>query len=253
MARMTSWREAADSLRRDLEGVVGGRLRALLVYEAHGILGDQPGSSGAGGDADIRHEDLVHTLGVVDDLGVEDFVRLTGLAPAWEKRRLAVPLLLAPRELARSLDAFPLEFAQILAHHVMVVGDNPFAGMHLEREDLRRACETQVKSHLLHLREGYLQTGGDPRKVAELVAASAVPLKALLANIARLHGVHARSADALLHFVENRLAAASAGLRPIVLIGTRKDALRGPDTADTLPRYLEAMEQLANVVDGWTL
>jgi hypothetical protein len=182
---------------------------------------------------------------------VDDFVRLAALASGWERRHLAVPLLLSPGDLARSFDAFPLEFSQILARHVLIMGEDPFAGATIERGDLRRACETQVRSHLLHLREGYLQTGGDPRKVAQLVEGSAVALRALLVNIARLHAVHPRSADALLHFLEQHLAAASAGLRPVVLIGTRHDSLRGPDVAEILPRYLDSMEQLARLVDEW--
>jgi hypothetical protein len=252
MARLTSWREAADGLRRDLEGIVGGRLRALVVYEAHGLLGDVPGTSDTTSDAEIRHADLVHTLALVDDLSADDLARAAAFAPSWEKSRLAVPLVLSPRELARSLDAFPLEVAQILARHVVVAGHHPFEGLSVDPQDVRRACETQVKSHLLHLREGYLQAGGDARKVAELVAASATPLRALLVSLARLHGEHARSPEALLRFLESRLNLATDGFRPVVLLGSRQSGVRGPDLSDAFPAYLAAVGQLARVVDEWT-
>jgi hypothetical protein len=252
MARVTSWREAADGLRRDLEGIVGPRLQALLVYEAHGLLGDLLASSETTTDADLRHEDLVHTLAVVDNFGIEDLTRLAKLAPTWEKRHLAVPLFLDPRELSRSLDAFPLELSQILAHHVVIAGADPFTGLSVNHNDLRRACETQVKSHLLHLREGFLQAGGDTRKVAALVGASAVPLRALLVNIARLHDVHARSADALLHFLQERLTLTVEGLRPVVKLPLAKGT-RGPEVAGLFQGYLQAVEHLARLVDEWTL
>jgi hypothetical protein len=129
MARTIPWREAAEGLHHDLEQALGPRLRALVVYEAHGILSDAAGPAEGLADAQIRHEDLVHTLAVVDALNLADLSRLATLAPGWEKRRLAVPLFLAPGELAHSLDAFPLEFAQILAHHVLVAGQDPFAGL----------------------------------------------------------------------------------------------------------------------------
>jgi hypothetical protein len=93
--------------------------------------------------------------------------------PAWRRERLATPLILPEDEFRRSLDAFPLEFGEIVRVHERVFGDDPFAGIAVTREDLRRACETQIKSHLLHLREGYLESGGRPEAVAELVAASA--------------------------------------------------------------------------------
>jgi hypothetical protein len=252
MARLTSWRDAAESLRRDLDALVGRRLRALVVYEAHGVLSDVPGTSETTVDAEIRHEDLVHTLALVDDLSVDDLGRLAALTAAWEKRGLAIPLILSPRELARSLDAFPLEYSQILARHVVVFGEHPFKDLAVDPQDLRRACETQVKSHFLHLREGYLQAAGDARKVGDLVAASAPPLRALLVNLARLHGANARSPEALLHFLESTLNVPTDGLRPIVLYGTRSSSFRGPDLADAYPAYHAAVAYLARLVDEWT-
>lgn len=252
MSSQSSWREAVESLSRDLDAIVGPRLRALVVYEAHGLAGDMAGSSESSIDADIRHEDLVHALAVVEGLSVSDWSRLAALAPAWEKRHLAVPLFLSPGELARSFDAFPLEFAQILARHVVVAGEDPFQGMTIDREDLRRACETQTRSHLLHLREGYLQTGGDSRKVAELLAASARPLRALLVNIARLHGVNARSSDALVHFVQDRLHLPADGLRPVV-DPPKRSGKPGSELADAFPAHLDAIERLAKLVDEWTV
>jgi hypothetical protein len=244
------WRDAVDGLQRDLAGVVGERLRCLLVYEAHGTSLDAPAqSSGAG----IRHENLAHTLALVEELGFDDLNRLSALAAGWEKRGLAVPLLLAPRELARSLDSFPLEFAQILARHTIVFGDDPFTGQSIDRNDLRRACETQVRSHLVHLREGYLQSGGDARLVADLVAASAVPLRALLVNIGRLNDIELEPPAALLDTLEKRWHLDAAGLRPVVLPGGRASALKGPGLADVFPRYLQAVEQLARLVDEWAL
>jgi hypothetical protein len=59
----------------------------------------------------------------------------------------------------------------------------------LRQADLRRACETQVKSHLVHLREAFIESGGRPGAVASLVGASAPAFTALLRNVARLNGV----------------------------------------------------------------
>jgi len=251
MARLTSWREAAESLRRDLDGIVGPRLRALVVYEAHGVSGDLPGTSEATSAPDLRHEDLTHTLALVEDLSADDLARMAALTAAWEKRGLAIPLIFSPRELARSLDAFPLEFSQILARHVVIAGDQPFQGLAVEPRDLRRACEAQVKSHFLHLREGYLQAGGDPRRVTELVAASAPPLRALLVHLAKLHGLDAQSPEALLQFLESRLNLPTDGLRPVVLLGTRPAGFRGLELSDAYPGYLAAVERLARLVDEW--
>ena len=41
----------------------------------------------------------------------------------------------------------------------------------------------------MHLREGYIETGGEHRAVAKLVAAAIPPFRALVKNVARLDGV----------------------------------------------------------------
>lgn len=244
-----TWRRAVEALEADLRSVLDRRLRSLVVYEAHGLLGDTAAADG--GDGEIRHDDHIHTLAVVDGLSYQDLARLAPLAANWSKAGLAAPLLLPPRDLARSLDAFPLEFSQIVARHVVVAGDDPFVDARVSDEDLRRACETQARSHLLHLREGFIEAAGNPRAVASLVAASAVPLRALLVNLARLYGAEARTPAALEHFVETRLHIGLAGLRPL-LQARRAEALRDLDAGAFFPAYLSAVEQLVSTVDEWT-
>ena len=251
MASSRSWRQAAEGLATDIRAVVDARLRALLVYEAHGLLGDAGAGPAIAGETEILQDDHVHTLAVVEHLSYDDLARLAPLAANWQKQGLAVPLFLAPGELRRSLDAFPLEFSQILARHVVIAGDDPFAGFGVTDVDLRRACETQVRSHLLHLREGFLQAAGNPRRVSELVAASVVPLRALIVNIARLHGVDAHGPDALARFVEERLGLVTKGLTPL-LSAKRPEQVRDLDAGAFFPDYLRAVEQLATLVDEWT-
>jgi hypothetical protein len=248
MASIATWRKAVDALVADIRGVVDARLRSLLVYEAHGALSDAGSPPPA--DDEIHHENHVHTLALVDGLGHADLVRLAPMAAAWQKNGLAVPLFLPPDELRRSLDAFPLEFTQIVARHIVIVGDDPFVNTAVSEQDLRRACETQVRSHLLHLREGFLQAGGSPKGVAELVAASVVPLRALLVNVARLYGVNARTPEALARFVEEHLHLGADGLRP--LLSKRPEKVKDLDAGAFFPGYLRAVEQLAGVVDEWT-
>ena len=253
MASRHSSQDAVGLLRRDLEQVLGPRLLALVVYEGHGLHGDLPGAADAAGDVtDAGHGRLVHTLAVVDALGTEDLARMAALAAGWEKAQLALPLIFDRTELARSLDAFPLEFSQILAGYRVVLGDDPLAGMSVLKDDLRRACEAQVKSHLVHLREGYLQTAGRRDDVLRLVVASTVPLRALLVNIARLHGVRIRTPEDLAAFVEERLHVPATGLKPILALADGK-AKGGGDGADLFPRYLEALQQLARLVDEWII
>jgi hypothetical protein len=233
-----------DALVTDLRTILDARLRSLVVYEAHGLMGEAAA-------ADSAPDGHVHSLAVVERLGYEDLVRLAPLAAGWRQRGLAVPLFLGPAELPRSLDAFPLEFAQIVARHTVVVGEDPFAGLAVAERDLRRACETQARSHLLHLREGFLEAAGHPGRVAELVNASAAPLRALIANIARLYGVEAQGPAGLERFVAEQLQLDVTGLRPLLSPKSSRH-LRDADAGAFFENYLRAVEQLAALVDEWT-
>src|SRR4029453_17238543 len=71
----------------------------------------------------------------------------------------------------------------------LVYGDNPFSSATIASDDVRRACEQQAKSHLLHLREAFIESGGRPTDVAELVTTSAPAFTLLLRNVARLNSV----------------------------------------------------------------
>src|SRR5918993_5094044 len=167
---METWRHAAAALVTDLRRVFAGRLRSLVAYGAC-VEGDS--------DAPLT------CLALVESFGISDLEACARLTHQWKRHSLAIPLILPDQEFRRSLDAFPLEYAEILRAHERIFGADPFEEVVLSREDLRRACETQVKSHLVHLREGFMETGGRPQAISTLVAASAPAFAALLRNVAR--------------------------------------------------------------------
>jgi hypothetical protein len=202
----------------DLQRIFGARLHSLVAY----------------GPED--HPDGIHTLALVDRL---DFQDLTACAPRtsdWQRAGAAVPLLLSREEFQRTLDVFPLEYGGIIASHQLITGENVLAGIRVAEADLRRGCELQAKSHLIHLREGYVETGGDPARVARLIAASAPALGALMENLRQLDSE----------------AAARAGLTPELV---REVASAGAtyiaDPSPLLARYLSNVERLWQEVDRW--
>jgi hypothetical protein len=234
---MHSWRPAAAALADDLTRVFAGRLRSVVAYGAR-VDGDE--------------EAPLTCLALVESIGMSDLDACARLSPAWERRHVATPLILPEHEFRRSLDAFPLEYGEILRAHERVFGPDPFEGASIAREDLRRACETQIKSHLLHLREGYVESAGRPRAVADLVATSAAAFAALLRNVARLGG--STTADRTTATLEGARAAGLAdGTIADVLALERRATIPTTDAARLFPDYLTAVEQLARAVDSWRM
>src|SRR5262249_45210535 len=128
----------------------------------------------------------IRTMALVESLTEQDLRGCAARVGSWHGAGLATPLLVPAAELPRSLDAFPLEFDAIVADHVVISGNPPFDGATVDVADVRRACEVQARGHLLHLREGFVEAGGNSHALAVLIVDSAAPLSALLAALARL-------------------------------------------------------------------
>jgi len=232
----SSWRHAAAALVTDLRHVFAERLRSLVAYG--------PQIEGAG--------DMPLTcLALVDSLAVSDLEACARHAHGWERQGLAIPLILPAEEFRRSLDAFPLEYGEIIRAHERVFGSDPFEHVSISHDDLRRACETQIKSHLVHLREGFMESGGRPQAVASLVTASVPAFAALLRHVARLSGAAASSVRTEATLEGARVAGLPEVIVSSVLALDRPSSIPTTDAARLFPEYLAAVEQLARVVDTW--
>jgi len=201
---------AIAALERDLQKIFGARLQSLVAYGQR------------------------HTLAVVETLTADDLRACARRAAAWHDGKLATPLLLASNEFGSALDAFPLEFGAILADHTIVAGRNPFAGLSVDPDDLRRAIEVQARSHLLHLREGFVETRGNSDALAMLIVESAPAFAGLLKNVSRLDG---------------RAAAGPAADAIVALVGVHE--ISGAEAERLFPPYLEAVERLVAHIDKW--
>ncbi len=233
---MTStWQAAADALVVDLRHVFGTRLRSVVSY---------------GPKIEGREDAPLSCLALVSSLTVADLESCAQRSARWERSGIATPLLVPDDEFRRSLDAFPLEYGEIIRAHAHVYGDDPFAGASIARDDLRRACETQIKSHLVHLREGFIEAGGRPAAVARLVTASAPAFAALLRNVARLNGV--TSSDRMTATLDGARAADLPGSIVSELLALEQPAaVPTGDPARLFPEYLAVVEHLARTVDAW--
>lgn len=220
------------SLLHDLRRIFSGRLVSIVAYGAPAL---RPAPS----------------LAVVESLTLDDLAACAAQAGGWHRAGAATPLLLTRDEFSRSADAFPIEYAEMHATATVLDGEDPFAifgGVALD--DLRRACEVQVRSHLLHLREDYLECGGRPRDVAALVADSAAGFAILLRHLARLDGLTPSTTGELAVFVAQRTHLDAHLIDDLLALAdpAKKSAV---DAARIFPAYLAAVANLARVVDEW--
>lgn len=215
----------------DLQHIFGERLQAFVAY----------GPSGA---------DPAPGLAIVRTITADDLERCAAHAAAWQRAGCATPLLLTRDEFAGSLDAFPIEYGEILDTHRVIFGVDPFAGLTIHTEDLRRECETQVKSHLVHLRENYIECRGRQAAVSALVAEAAPAFRLILRRLARLDGFAADHDADLGAYAAKRPGLDARVVGAVLALASHRSA-SGVDAIRIYPDYLAAVEQLWHFIDGW--
>jgi len=220
------------ALERDLRAIFTDRLQSIVSY--------RPVTDAA--------SPLLPTLATIRQLTVDDLRACASQVDRWHDAGLATPLLLTGGEFARALDAFPLEFGAIIADYTVIAGDDPFFGLSIEVTDARRACEVQARSHLLHLREGYIETRGRSDALAELVTDSVAPLSGLVKSVARLLGQPTNDAQAAASVVERAAGLPQGSLSSVT---SQVSPVGGDEARRLLPQHLDAVERLSQFVDRW--
>lgn len=226
----TAVRSDTHPLVTDLRRIFGDRLRAVVAY------GGTPAH-------------WAHTMVLVDSLTMDDLTALAAAAPGWHARGIATPLILPHAEFAQSLDAFPVEYGEIIETHQVLAGADPFDGVEIAARDLRRALETRTASHLLHLRENFVEIGGRPALVDALVRESAPAFQVLLRRMAGLDEAAADSPTALARWASSRAGLDARVVGDILAIAN--EPVPAVDAVRLFPAYLDAVETLLHTIDRW--
>jgi hypothetical protein len=225
-AARAKWSPLVEHLRR----IFADRFEALVAYGRDGHFS---------------------SLALVESIDADDLASCARLVGQWHNVGLHTPLLVTSTEFARSLDAFPLEYAEVQQTAQVVHGYNPFERFgSIQPIDLRRACEVQANSHLLHVREDYLDCGGSPSAVQALVAESAPAFAMILRQMAQLDGQAATTPRELGAFAEARMGLDSRVVGDVLSLMDRSTTA-AVDGARIFPAYLAALDQLARFVDTW--
>ena len=115
-------RAKLDTVVSDLRRIFNTRLEAVVAY---------------GGPL----EGWSRTLALVSTLTIDDLSALAAATPSWHARSIATPLVMPRMEFAQSVDAFPVEYGDIIDTHVVLAGVDPFEEVRIAPTDLRRALE----------------------------------------------------------------------------------------------------------------
>ncbi|MFO0914853.1 MAG: hypothetical protein U0795_17980 [Pirellulales bacterium] len=149
-----------DEFARRAAAALGTQLQSVILYGSAAAGDFVPGISN------------YNLLMVVEPLGVDQLDRLVDLFRAWCDARRPPPLLFSAKQLASSLDAFPIELLDIRQSRKIIWGEDVLARLQFCPRDLRLQIERELTGKLLSLRSKYTLTGRDPVAVRRLMLTS---------------------------------------------------------------------------------
>lgn len=149
-----------ESYASDLQKIFGENLVAISLF-----------GSGAHGEY-VRGKSDINFLVVLTQKGIDDLSVALDFVDKWRKINVAAPLFLTEAYIKSALDTFPIEFLDIKNFHKHVFGKNVIAEITIDKQDLRRQVERELRGKLIHLRGGFLNAGKDRKFLEEMLAAS---------------------------------------------------------------------------------
>ena len=234
MATMT-----LEELVRQLALVHGEGLRCVALYGST-VRGEQ-----------VSRRPNLNVLLLVDLIDMDHLRREASVSRAWREAGNPPPLTLTVAEWRTSSDIFPMEYADILAHHRIVHGALPADRPVVQREDLRLQLEHETLSKLLRLRHTVLSSGAEPRALLDMIEGSASSIMALLRATLRLAGEEPpATSPAVLDRIE-AITGINTGTFRRVLGHSRGDArVTESDAASLASDYLMSVAELVHWVDA---
>jgi len=177
MAKITDPRDIFPDIAADYRELYGDDLISIALY-----------GSAAGGDYRPGKSDL-NFLIVLSDEAIDHLDRAMDTVSRWRKKNVAIPLFMTPAYIDSSLDSYPLEFLNMQRMYLPVYGEDILKDMSFPPDHLRLQCEREIKGKLLLLRDGFLRTEGNKRRMKEVISASITAFISIFCGILSLKGV----------------------------------------------------------------
>lgn len=228
---------AIGQVARQVREAFGTDLVSLVLY-----------GSAAGPDYVPERSDLNVAI-VLSRVTFAHLRSLQRLLPGWHALGAAAPLLIDRAFLARARDVFPMELFDIQGQHRVLFGEEVFATLKIDGDNLRYQAEYEARSKLLRLRTLFAEVGGAARGLTELMQDSAKTFALVMKAVLRLRGCVApvRYLDAVAAF-ESAFGVTFPTLRHVLEVKLAVASWRGP-LGESIEAYLGEVEQLVEFVD----
>ena len=192
----------------------------------------------------------INSIVVTEDVNLEFLDFMVGLGKEYSPHGVAAPLLMTPRYIETSLDVFPIEFLNFRTIHHTVSGPDLLQNLSIDRVHLRLQCEREMKSKLLWLHQGYIESLGDEQLLTSRLSSSITGFIPLFRSILFLSGrTLSLSARDTVTALEEQTGQNSKIFTRILELKQNSPAATEQHICDCFSDYYTATKHLADYVE----
>lgn len=192
----------------------------------------------------------INSVVVLHNMDLKFIAFLAPLGKKYGKKKIAAPLVMTPKYIRDSLDAFPIEFLDFVLVHKTVYGEDILRDIQIEKLPLRLQCEREIKTKLIGLRQGYISSLGRKERLSAVLVRSITGTMALFRAIITLLGKEPPVSRAAVVKTFGEATALETEIYEKLLMlkaGTVKPSEQ--DLHDLFGRYYNALESVGKIID----
>ena len=145
----------------------------------------------------VQGKSDVNFLVIIKPDGLINLSSVWEYLPRLQKLGIATPLVLTRTYVDSSLDTFPLEFLNMKEANSLIFGEDILTELEINNDHLRLQIERELKSKLLSLRQGYMETLGSRDGIQNLISISLPAFTAIFRGTLYVKNVAAEKSDSL--------------------------------------------------------
>ena len=238
---MADFRQQAEKFTAELRKALGERMRAAVLF----------GSAARGeATAGVSDVNVLLALEPVDAGALRD---ASPLARRWVKAGNTPPLVLGLEEFDTAVDAFAVEFSDMLEAREVLHGDDPLSRCQVETSELRLQVEREVRGKVVQLREGLLLAADAKERIGTLLGTALPSFTTYQRALIRLAGgTVPRRSEEVIEAAARLVGGDGAPFLRVWEARTKKQALKVAIDDPVVQGYYALAEQTAKFVDTVT-
>jgi len=228
---------------------IGPMLDDLLKEHASNIHSIHITGSAVISDYDEKFSDI-NSVVVLRDMDLKFIKFLAPLGKKYGKKKITAPLVMTPEYIGTSLDAFPMEFLDFKLIHKTVYGPDIFAALEIAKAPLRLQVEREIKTKLIHLRQGYISSLGKKENLSAVLVRSFTGSMALFRAIIKLLGKEPPVARAeVIAVIGSACGVDTDVFTDLLLLKAGRIRPAAPELYSLFERYYNALEATGKIID----